>query len=243
MILFPAIDIKNKQCVRLIKGDFNQMTIYSNEPVEVAKAFELEGAFFLHVIDLDGAKQGEQINLDVITTIAKTLSIPIQVGGGIRSIKSATSLLEAGVNRVIIGSLAIDDFDMLVHLVQRYPKQVIVSIDAKQRKVATQGWQHQTSISVETLIKKLESIGIDTIVYTDIDKDGMLQGPNIEDYKYLSNITKMNIIASGGVTTLEDIKKLNDIGLYGAIIGKTIYEGKITMKEALLCLQSASSRV
>jgi phosphoribosylformimino-5-aminoimidazole carboxamide ribotide isomerase len=243
MILFPAIDIKNKQCVRLIQGDFNQMTIYHKAPVEVAKAFESEGATFLHIIDLDGAKQGEQINLEVITAIAKTLSIPIQVGGGIRTIDSAKSLLDVGVSRVIIGSMAIDAFDVLESLVQKYPNQVIVSIDAKQRKVATQGWQHQTSIPVEQLIKKLESIGIDTIVYTDIDKDGMLQGPNIEDYKFLSSITKMNVIASGGVTTLQDIKSLNDIGLYGAIIGKSIYEGKITVKEALSCLQNASSHV
>lgn len=243
MILFPAIDIKNKQCVRLIQGDFNQMTIYHKDPVEVAKAFESEGATFLHIIDLDGAKQGEQINLEVITTIAKTLSIPIQVGGGIRTIDSAKSLLDVGVSRVIIGSMAIDAFDVLESLVQKYPNQVIVSIDAKQRKVATQGWQHQTLIPVEQLIKKLESIGIDTIVYTDIDKDGMLQGPNLEDYKFLSSITHMNIIASGGVTTLQDIKSLNDIGLYGAIIGKSIYEGKITVKEALSCLQNASSHV
>jgi len=240
MILFPAIDIKNQKCVRLSQGDFNEMKVYHDNPLEVSMRFVEEGATFLHIIDLDGAQNGVQVNLEVISKIAQTVDVPIQVGGGIRSIEQATTLLNRGVSRVILGSMAIDNIEDLKKLVKLYPKKIIVSIDAKQRKVTTSGWQNQTEIDVITLIKELEKIGIETIVYTDIAKDGMLLGPNMEDYAYLSEHTSLNIIASGGVTTTQDLIELNKIGLYGAIVGKAIYENRLTVKEAISCLQNAS---
>jgi len=243
MILFPAIDLKDGQCVRLVQGDFDRSTIYSTSPLEVAKSFENDGAQYLHIIDLNGAETEDLVNFETIKTIIKNISIPIQVGGGIRTLEKAERLLKAGVSRIIIGTQAIEDFDFLKSLVDLYKDQVIVSIDANHQKVATRGWKYQTEIHALDLCKKLESIGIQTIVYTDIAKDGMMQGPNFKDYAELSLNTKLQIIASGGVSSLNDVLKLNEIGLYGAIIGKAIYEKKIQLKEAIQCLQNVSSRV
>lgn len=238
MIIFPAIDLKDGKCVRLTQGRFDESIIYSSNPVEVAKSFENDGAKYLHIIDLNGAESNDNKNLDTIKEIIKNISIPIQVGGGIRSVEKATKILDAGVSRIIIGTSAIEDFDMLKVLVEKYSEKVIVSIDANHQKVATRGWSTQTEVNAIDLSKKLEKIGIKTIVYTDISKDGMMQGPNFLDYLELSKKTNLNIIASGGVSSLNDVLKLNEIGLYGAIIGKAIYESKINLKEVISCLQN-----
>ena len=238
MIIFPAIDLKDGKCVRLSQGRFDESIIYSENPVEIAKSFENDGAKYLHIIDLNGAETNDNINLEVIQKIINNISIPIQVGGGIRSIEKAEEILKSGVSRIIIGTSAIEDFEMLKILVERYPEKVIVSIDANHQNVATRGWKTQTEVNAIDLSKRLEEIGIKTIVYTDISKDGMMQGPNFLDYIELSKKTNLNIIASGGVSSLNDVIKLNEIGLYGAIIGKAIYESKINLKEVISCLQN-----
>ncbi|MBU1143118.1 MAG: 1-(5-phosphoribosyl)-5-[(5-phosphoribosylamino)methylideneamino]imidazole-4-carboxamide isomerase [Firmicutes bacterium] len=243
MIIFPAIDLKDGQCVRLTQGKFEDSIIYSNTPVETAKSFENDGAKYIHIVDLNGAETNDNVNLEVIREIVRNVTIPIQVGGGIRSIEKAKKILDLGVGRIIIGTSAIEDFSLLEKLVELYPERVIVSIDANHQMVATRGWTIQTDIHAIDLSKKLEEIGIKTIVYTDISKDGMMQGPNFEDYLELSKKTRLNIIASGGVSSLNDVLRLNEIGLYGAIIGKAIYESKINLKEAILCLQNESYHV
>lgn len=243
MIIFPAIDLKDGNCVRLKQGNFEDSIIYSNTPVEIAKLFEKDGAKWIHIVDLNGAETNNNINFETIKNIIKNITIPIQVGGGIRSIEKAKQLLEIGVARIIIGTSAIEDYELLENLVKTYQEKVIVSIDANHQKVATRGWKTQTDIDAIDLSKKLEKIGIKTIVYTDISKDGMMQGPNFQDYLELSKKTSLKIIASGGVSSLNDVLRLNEIGLYGAIIGKAIYESKINLKEAILCSQSESYHV
>lgn len=241
MKLYPAIDLKHNRCVRLSQGKFDQEKVYDQDPFKVAKRWLDEGATFLHIIDLDGAKDNDMINLPAIKNI-NTLSIPMQVGGGIRSLKRIETLLKEGINRVIIGTMALDNMAMLKTALKRFPGQIIVSIDAKKGKVLSHGWQKDTNISALNLASTLENIGIKTIIYTDIEKDGMLKGPNLEAYKTLVEKTNLEIIAAGGITTLDDLKSLEAIGVFGAIIGKALYEEKIDLKEALQCLQDASSR-
>lgn len=239
MILFPAIDIKDQKCVRLTQGDFNQTTVYDENPLSVAQTFESEGAKFLHIVDLNGASDDLSSNEDIIKTIAKTINIPIQVGGGIRSLSKVARLLSYGVNRVIVGTMAIEDTELLKTLARKFPGQIIVSIDAKHGFIQTRGWKQATQIKAIDLCKQLEAFSIDTIVYTDISKDGMLTGPNFEDYQMLKSSTNLNIIASGGISNLNDLIKLNELGLYGAITGKAIYEKRFTVKEAIACLKNA----
>jgi phosphoribosylformimino-5-aminoimidazole carboxamide ribotide isomerase len=243
MILFPAIDLKDNQCVRLIQGDFNQKKVYDKIPSNIAKSFENDGAEYLHVVDLDAAQNADTNQLNTIQSIRSSVQIPIQVGGGIRTIERAKNLLDIGINRIIIGTSAIENFEFLTHVVKKYPNQIIVSIDAKNGWVATKGWTEVSQVKAIDLCKKLEQIGIETIVYTDIAKDGMLLGPNFDDYEMLSKNTNLEIIASGGISSISDLEKLNRIGLYGAIIGKALYENKFTLKEALTCLQNVSSHV
>lgn len=233
MILFPAIDIKDNKCVRLTQGKFDQVNVYSGDPVEMAKKWEDMGAEYLHVVDLDGAKNEGFQNRKSIEKIAKTLKIPMQTGGGIRSEERIKDLLEMGVERVIVGTMAIENQELLTELTKKYKQHVAVSIDALNGKVATRGWQNVGTVDSIEICRFLESIGIQTLVYTDISKDGMLSGPNFSIYEELSMKTGINIIASGGVTTLEDIQKLNTMNMYGTIIGKALYDNKLDFKEAL----------
>lgn len=238
MIIFPAIDLKDHQAVRLIQGDFKQQTVYHHHPLVLAKSFEHQGATHLHVVDLDGAKLGEMIHQPIIKSMIQNTQLILQVGGGIRSLDRVEELMRLGVNEVIVGSIAVENKELLKAMIQKYPKRIIVSIDAKDAYVLTRGWQSTSSLDVITFAKSLEEMGITKIIYTDVSKDGMLLGPNFEDYKRLIKETNLNIIASGGVTTLDDIKKLRDIGLYGAIVGKAIYERIIDLKEAIACSQN-----
>jgi phosphoribosylformimino-5-aminoimidazole carboxamide ribotide isomerase len=243
MILLPAIDLLDQQCVRLSQGVFTDKKVYSIDPLEVAKSFENAGASMLHIVDLNAAKGDSNDNEQVIQSIMNHIDIPIQVGGGIRSLEKAERLLSYGVSRVIVGTLAIENKALLKQMIEKFPKRIMVSLDASQGFVAIKGWKEITQISALELCKELASYGIETIVYTDIAKDGMMQGPNFNDYIQLSQETSIQIIASGGVSSLDDLIKLNEIGLYGAIIGKAIYEKKIQLKEAIQCLQNVSSRV
>ncbi|MFU8792634.1 MAG: 1-(5-phosphoribosyl)-5-[(5-phosphoribosylamino)methylideneamino]imidazole-4-carboxamide isomerase [Acholeplasmataceae bacterium] len=243
MILLPAIDLKDQKCVRLLQGQYDQMTIYSDTPLEVAKSFEMLGASYVHIVDLDGAGDYEGSNESVIQSIAETLKIPIQVGGGIRTLEKVDRLLSYGVSRVIIGTIAIENIELLKRMVDKYPNQVIVSIDAKDGWIATRGWKTMTQIKALDFCQVLEDIGIKTIVYTDIAKDGMLEGPNYKDYEQLSKKTNLDIIASGGISSIDDLLKLKKQNLYGAITGKALYENKFDLKDAIRCLQKESSPV
>ncbi|WP_121615836.1 1-(5-phosphoribosyl)-5-[(5-phosphoribosylamino)methylideneamino]imidazole-4-carboxamide isomerase [Virgibacillus halodenitrificans] len=231
MILFPAIDIKDGKCVRLTQGDYNKEKIYSDSPVSIAEQWQQSGGEFIHIVDLDGAKTGESINKPVIEEIAKTIAAPVQVGGGIRSLNTIETYINAGVKRVIIGTAAIHDKDFLRKAVTEYGNKVAVSIDARNGYVATDGWTKTSKVKAVDLIRELEEIGIQTIIYTDILKDGMLQGPNFEELETINKATSTNIIASGGVTTKEDINKLNNLQLYGAIIGKALYDGSLSLED------------
>ena len=236
MIIFPAIDIKDNKCVRLLQGDFKKVNIYGNDPSVMAKKWQDKGAEFIHMVSLNGARREGNINDESIRKVLDTINIPIQIGGGIRSKERVKQLLNMGVNRVIVGSMAIKNKDLLKELVNKYKEKIVVSIDVKNNKVAVEGWEEVSNVNSVELCKELEKIGVKTIVYTDISKDGMLIGPNFDIYEKLSKETNLDIIASGGISSIEDIKKLKDINLYGAIIGKALYENKIELKEVLsLC--------
>lgn len=233
MIIFPAIDILDGKCVRLIQGDYNQERVYSDSPVAMAKEWEEKGAEYIHIVDLNGAKTGQSINKDIIQEIATTVSIPIQVGGGIRSLDTIKEYIEAGVSRVIIGTAAINDQEFLQAAIEQYREKVAVSIDARNGYVATDGWTDTSDVLALDLVKKLEEISVKTIVYTDIAKDGMLQGPNLSEQQTINEATKIEVIASGGVTTKEDVENLEALNIYGAIIGKALYDGKLEFESLM----------
>ena len=236
MIIFPAIDIKDNKCVRLLQGDFDKVNVYGNDPSLMAKKWEDKGAKFLHIVSLNGARGEGNVNDESIKKLLSTVNIPIQMGGGIRSKERVKELLDLGVDRVILGSVAIKDKDLLKDLISQYKEKIVVSVDAKNGKVAAQGWEEVSDINSLDFCKELEKIGVKTIVYTDISKDGMMIGPNFDIYEKLSKETNLDIIASGGVTSIEDVKKLKAMDLYGVIIGKSLYENKIDLKEVLdLC--------
>lgn len=236
MIIFPAIDIKDNKCVRLLQGDFDKVNVYGNDPSLMAKKWEDKGAKFLHMVSLNGARGEGNVNDESIKKLLSTVNIPIQMGGGIRSKERVKELLDLGVDRVILGSVAIKDKDLLKDLISQYKEKIVVSVDAKNGKVATQGWEEVSDVNSLDFCKELEEMGVKTIVYTDISKDGMMIGPNFDIYEKLSKETNLDIIASGGVTSIEDVKKLKAMDLYGVIIGKSLYENKIDLKEVLdLC--------
>ncbi len=231
MIIFPAIDIRGGQCVRLKQGDFNQETVYSSNPSEMAKKWESDGAEFIHVVDLDGAKDGEGKNLSVIEEIVKSVNVPVQLGGGIRTMDYIDKLIKAGVSRVILGTAVIEKEGFAAQAVEKYGDKIAVSLDAKNGYVATKGWTHTTDIKAIDVAKDLEKIGVKTIIYTDIAKDGMLIGPNFDETGALNESVNIDIIASGGVGSVEDVKRLTEMNVYGAIIGKALYDGKVSLKD------------
>lgn len=233
MIIFPAIDILNGNCVRLIQGDYNQERVYGDSPVDMAKKWEALGGEFIHIVDLNGAKSGESVNKEVIAKIAKAVSVPVQVGGGIRSLEVIEDYIKSGVARVIIGTAAITDKDFLQKAVATYGDKIAVSVDARAGYVATDGWTDTSDVRAIDLVKELEALGVSTIVYTDIAKDGMLQGPNLEEQEAIQQATNMDVIASGGVTTVQDVANLRKLGLYGAIIGKALYDGKLDFRDVV----------
>jgi len=233
MILLPAIDIKDNKCVRLTQGKFEKVNIYSGEPSDMAKKWEDMGAQYLHIVDLDGAKDEGFQNMKSIERIAKSTNIPMQIGGGIRDESKVKELLELGFQRVIVGTMAIENKELTTKLARIYKEHLAVSIDALNGKVATRGWQSIEDTDSIEVFKYLDSININTVVYTDISKDGMLEGPNFDIYERLSMVNDINIIASGGVTTVDDIKELNKLNIYGAIIGKALYDNRLDFKDAL----------
>lgn len=233
MELFPAIDLIGGCAVRLVKGDYAQKTVYSDNPSEVAKSFAAAGAKYLHVVDLEGAKDGGTPNLETIQNIVENGGLLVEVGGGIRSEEVIKKYLDAGVFRVILGTAAVQNPAFLEEMVQKYGEKIAVGVDIKDGMVAIKGWTEVSAESCFDFCEKLQKIGVKTIICTDISKDGLLSGTNLELYKELSEKFSVDIVASGGVTTLDDVKKLADMGMYGAILGKALYTGNIDLKAAV----------
>ncbi|GAB4543753.1 MAG: 1-(5-phosphoribosyl)-5-[(5-phosphoribosylamino) methylideneamino]imidazole-4-carboxamide isomerase [Thermodesulfovibrionia bacterium] len=234
MIIIPAIDIKDGRCVRLLQGRPDAVTEYSDNPVEVAQRWQSLGARLIHVVDLDGAFSGNQKNLEVIKEIRKAVTVDIELGGGIRDMGRIEMLLGIGINRVILGTVAIESPELLKEACRRFPQRIITAIDAKDGLVAVKGWVELTSIKAKELALKMEDYGVWGIIYTDISRDGMLTGPNIEATRQMVESLRIPVIASGGVSSIDDIKRLKEIkGLYGVITGKALYSGAIDLREAI----------
>ena len=233
MIIFPAIDLYGGQAVRLFQGDYNQMTVYDPQPVNTVKKFEAAGASHIHLVDLEGAKTGKTTNLPVIAALAKETDRFLQVGGGIRSMETIKAYLEAGASRVILGTAAVKNPDFAAQAVREYGERIAVGVDIKDGQVAINGWTETAPYTCDEFCTLMEEIGVSTIICTDISKDGAMEGTNRGLYEHLTKTFSMNIIASGGVSSLEDIKALRDAGLYGAIIGKAYYTGAIDLGEAV----------
>jgi len=233
MDILPAIDLIDGQCVRLIQGRYDKKITYKDDPVAQAKEFFDAGAQWLHVVDLDGAKQGKPVNAEVVATIAKEVPMKVELGGGIRDEAAIVTMLDAGVTRLILGSSAIKQFDWFGQMARKYPDRLVLGLDARGANLATEGWLDQGSQSILDFAKQAEDLPLAAIIYTDISKDGMLDGPNVERTKQLAEAVDLPVVAAGGVTTVEDIKTLKAAGVAGAIIGRALYEGSITLTEAL----------
>lgn len=233
MYIFPAIDLFDKKAVRLVRGEYDNMTVYSDNPPEFAKEFENCGAEFLHLVDLEGAKSGETPNFEVIKSIIKNTSLKVEVGGGIRSEEVIKRYISAGVMRVILGTAAVTNKEFLEDVVAKYGEKIAVGVDIKGRNVAIHGWTETTDIDCFEYFEYLEKIGVKTVICTDISKDGLLQGTNLSLYKELSERFSIDIIASGGVSSDDDVRALCDMNVYGAIVGKAIYEKKVDLKNLI----------
>lgn len=241
MRAIPAIDILDGQCVRLTKGDYSKKTVYDSSPSTVALRWQAQSAALIHVVDLDGARTGRPINIDAIAQILRVVSVPIEVGGGIRSFESASFLLRSGVHRVILGTRAVSAPDLVQRLIESFGSdRVVVGIDAKAGKVATSGWTEVQSIGAADLALSLKSVGVEEVIYTDIDRDGTMVGPNIESTRALAVSSGLSVIASGGVSRLADLlalKHLEKDGVTGVILGKALYENAFSLSEAVDVLQ------
>ncbi len=233
MLIFPAIDLYEKKAVRLYKGDYKQMTVYSDNPVQIAKDFENCGATWIHTVDLEGAKDGTTPNLEVIKEICEHTKLKVEIGGGIRNIETVERYLSVGVSRVILGTAAVTDRNFLLEAVQKYRDKIAVGVDLKEGFVAIKGWTEVSQLGAFDFCRDMESIGVRTIVCTDISKDGAMQGTNLSLYQQLSERFSLDIIASGGVSTMEDVERLSEMKLYGAIVGKAYYTGAIDLKKAI----------
>lgn len=236
MIIFPAIDLRAGKCVRLIQGDFEKETVYSDDPQATALRWQSCGAKFLHVVDLDGARAGSPQNLDAIKKILDAVDIPIEVGGGIRTLDDMAKLLSLGVRRVILGSVAVENPALVSEAVKRFGDKIVVGIDARGGFVATHGWEKSSGVAAADLAKKIAAAGVKTIIYTDISKDGMLSGVNASAFAELAKSSGAQIVASGGVKSIEDIRALKAVessGVVGVIVGKAIYTGSLDLKSAI----------
>ena len=239
MLLIPAIDLKNGRCVRLLQGEADAETVYSHEPAAMARSFEDAGAKRLHLVDLDGAFRGQGTNLDSIHSILKTISIPVQLGGGLRTAENVEQMFELGVSSVIVGTMAVKNPDVLEGLIQRFSREkIFLGIDARNRKVSIEGWQEGTEIDDVEFALRWKKLGIKRVIFTDIARDGMLSGPNLEALSDFARRTGLKIVASGGVSSmadLEQLKTLEAVGVDQVISGKAIYEGKLDLKEVFKC--------
>ena len=241
MQILPAIDLKNGMCVRLLQGKKDRETIYSDDPARMALRWQGEGADYLHLVDLDGAFEGTSKNVEAIRSIVEATNIPAELGGGIRDMGAITKLLSLGLDRVILGTVAVTDPDLVRGAIERFgPQKIVVGIDASKGNVAVKGWEEISEVPALELTLKMKKFGVERIIYTDISKDGMMVGPNIAATKQLAQQSGLKVIASGGVSTLEDVRNvaaLEPFGIDGMIIGKALYEGAINLKEAFALLR------
>ena len=244
MVICPAIDIRGGKCVRLFKGDFAQETVFSDKPEEMAAKWEAQGGKFLHLVDLDGALAGKSVNLDVVKKIVDTVKIPVELGGGIRTMENIDEVLALGVQRVILGSVAVKNPALVKEACQKYGDRVVVGIDAKDGIVAVDGWGVSGDVEVTVLAKEMAKAGVKTIIYTDISRDGTLSGVNVEATARLARESGVKIVASGGVKSLDDIEALlpyEKDGIEGVIVGKSIYTGSLDLQEAIALVESAET--
>lgn len=232
MKLFPAIDLYEGKAVRLYKGDYTQMTVYSDNPASIATDFAASGATCIHIVDLEGAKSGTTPNFDTVCKIKASSGLFCEVGGGIRTMEVIDKYLSAGIDRVILGTAAVGNLDFVKSAVDKYGERIAVGADLKDGYVAVKGWIEKTDLSCEDFFRQMQDVGVKTVICTDISKDGAMMGTNLELYRTLSQKFSMQIVASGGVSSLEDVKRLCEMDLYGAIIGKAYYTGAINLKEA-----------
>ena len=233
MKLFPAIDLYEGKAVRLFKGDYAQMTVYNNDPAAVAADFAACGATCIHIVDLEGAKSGTTPNFDTVCKIKATSGLFCEIGGGIRSMEVIDRYLLAGIDRVILGTAAVGNLDFVKAAVDKYGERIAVGADLKEGYVAVKGWVEKTDLSCKDFFRQMQNVGVKTVICTDISKDGAMMGTNLELYRSLSETFSMQIVASGGVSSLEDVKRLSEMGLYGAIIGKAYYTGAIDLRQAI----------
>lgn len=233
MIIYPAIDIKDGKCVRLMQGNFELTTVYSNNPVDMALKWERLGAQHLHVIDLDGARIGKPENISIVGEMSEKLSIPLQLGGGIRTIETIEMVLSRGIQRIILGTGAVENTGLVEKALKMFGNSIVIGIDARDGMVAIEGWSKTSRFTAVDFAKKMEDLGTRTIVYTDISRDGMLTGPNLRAMEEMVKAINIEVIASGGVSKLQDIKDLKETGVSGAIIGKALYTGDVDLAEAI----------
>ena len=233
MIIFPAIDLFDKKAVRLFKGDYQNMTVYSDNPIEIARDFENSGATHIHMVDLEGAKDGTTPNIDIVSQVANETGLFVEIGGGIRDMATVDKYLQAGVGRVILGTAAVTDSEFLKAAVAKYGDKIAVGADVKDGYIAIKGWLEKSQVTLEAFLSQMQEIGVKYIICTDISKDGAMRGTNLELYRELSQKYSMCITASGGVSSLDDVKELRKMDIYGAIIGKAYYIGAINLKDAL----------
>ncbi|MCL0049705.1 1-(5-phosphoribosyl)-5-[(5-phosphoribosylamino)methylideneamino]imidazole-4-carboxamide isomerase [Peptococcaceae bacterium] len=240
MIIFPAIDLKDGKCVRLVEGKLDKKTIYSDKPEEAALHWQSLGAEYLHIVDLDGAFEGVPKNLSVIEKILAVIKIPVQIGGGIRTLDTVKLLLDLGIKRVILGTAAVSEPNLVKEAVEKFGSdRIVLGIDARNGRVAVKGWAEESDIDAKELALNMKKIGIERIVFTDIKRDGTLKGPNIKATKEMALATRLKVIASGGVSSIDDLKKLKEIeqyGVEGVIVGQALYKRAIDLKKALQCL-------
>lgn len=237
MIIFPAIDLKGGACVRLMQGDPDRATIYGRDPVAVARHWEAQGAEWLHVVDLDGAFSRQPVNKEIIRAISQVVSIPVQVGGGIRTLENVREYMDSGISRVILGTVALRNPEILAEASGRYPGRVALGLDARDGRVAVEGWKESTQTDAVSLVRRFAELPLAAVIYTDIHRDGMQTGVNIEATRRMIEASGIPVIASGGVSTLEDIDRLQplaDLGLLGVITGRAIYEGTLKLEEAII---------
>ncbi|NMB33825.1 MAG: 1-(5-phosphoribosyl)-5-[(5-phosphoribosylamino)methylideneamino]imidazole-4-carboxamide isomerase [Clostridium sp.] len=233
MIIYPAVDVKDGRCVRLVQGEFDKVTVYSDDPVEMALKWESMGAQYLHVVDLDGARTGRSCNIPIISEMAVKIGIPVQLGGGIRTIENIETILCKGIHRVILGTSAVKDPDLVKQALENFGDSIVVGIDAKDGMVAIEGWAKTSKFTAIGFARKMEELGAKTIIYTDIARDGMLSGPNLKAMEEMANAVNVEVIASGGVSDINDIKDLRKVGVRGVIVGKALYTGDLDLKEAI----------
>lgn len=233
MKIFPAIDLYEKKAVRLFKGDYAQITVYGDDPVSIARDFERQGARYLHVVDLEGAKTGVPAHLDVIKSIAENTSLFIEIGGGIRDMQTVEKYLGVGASRVILGTAAVTDEQFLKAAIAKYGDKIAVGADIAEGKIAIRGWLEKSDYTADAFFEKMEKLGVKTVICTDISRDGAMRGTNLALYKSIGEKYALDIIASGGVSSIDDIRALAQAGTYGAIIGKAYYVGAISLKEAI----------